>query len=68
MMQIRRKKSRFFFFIKLEYIGNSSFFPHRFFDKTKNEWEHKENFMKVAGKYDVVLMDYSADEKVKNKW
>lgn len=43
------------------------FFPHRFFDKTKNEWDHRENFMKIAGKYDIVLMDYSADEKVKNQ-
>uniref|UniRef100_A0A674MV82 Poly [ADP-ribose] polymerase n=1 Tax=Takifugu rubripes TaxID=31033 RepID=A0A674MV82_TAKRU len=38
-------------------------FKKKFFDKTKNEWEHRENFMKVAGKYDIVLMDYSADEK-----
>ncbi|XP_029686723.1 poly [ADP-ribose] polymerase 2 isoform X3 [Takifugu rubripes] len=40
-------------------------FKKKFFDKTKNEWEHRENFMKVAGKYDIVLMDYSADEKEK---
>lgn len=41
------------------------FFLHRFFDKTKNEWEHRDNFKKEAGKYDVVFMDYSTDEKVK---
>lgn len=41
-------------------------FFHRFFDKTKNEWEHRENFMKITGKYDIVLMDYSTDEKVIN--
>lgn len=43
------------------------FFLHRFFDKTKNEWEHRENFKKEAGKYDVVFMDYSTDEKVKKQ-
>lgn len=42
------------------------FLPHRFFDKTKNEWEHREKFEKVAGKYDMVFMDYSTDEKVRN--
>lgn len=42
------------------------FSPHRFFDKTKNEWEHREKFEKVPGKYDMVFMDYSAEEKVRN--
>lgn len=42
-------------------------FCHRFLDKTKNEWEHRENFEKVAGKYDMVFMDYSTEEKVRNK-
>lgn len=39
-------------------------FCYRFFDKTKNEWEERENFEKVAGKYDMVFMDYSTNEKV----
>lgn len=39
---------------------------HRFFDKTKNEWEHREKFEKVPGKYDMVFMDYSTEEKVRN--
>lgn len=37
----------------------------RFFDKTKNEWEHRANFEKVAGKYDMVFVDYSTEDKVK---
>lgn len=36
----------------------------RFFDKTKNEWEHRANFEKVAGKYDMVFVDYSIEDKV----
>lgn len=36
----------------------------RFFDKTKNEWEHRASFEKVAGKYDMVFMDYSTEDKV----
>nr|XP_015195173.1 PREDICTED: poly [ADP-ribose] polymerase 2 [Lepisosteus oculatus] len=34
-----------------------------FFDKTKNEWEDRSRFEKVAGKYDIVHMDYSTEEK-----
>lgn len=45
---------------------DSLFSPHRFFDKTKNEWEQREQFEKVAGKYDMVFMDYSTEEKVRN--
>lgn len=40
--------------------------PHRFFEKTKNEWEHKETFEKVEGKYDMVFVDYNTEEKVRN--
>uniref|UniRef100_A0A671RND0 Poly [ADP-ribose] polymerase n=1 Tax=Sinocyclocheilus anshuiensis TaxID=1608454 RepID=A0A671RND0_9TELE len=36
-----------------------------FFDKTKNEWEHRANFENVAGKYDMVFVDYSTEDKVK---
>uniref|UniRef100_A0A3Q3BTU5 Poly [ADP-ribose] polymerase n=1 Tax=Haplochromis burtoni TaxID=8153 RepID=A0A3Q3BTU5_HAPBU len=35
----------------------------KFFEKTKNEWEHRDSFEKVAGKYDMVFMDYSTNEK-----
>uniref|UniRef100_UPI001ED80A29 poly [ADP-ribose] polymerase 2 n=1 Tax=Scatophagus argus TaxID=75038 RepID=UPI001ED80A29 len=38
-------------------------FKKKFFDKTKNEWEHRASFDKVAGKYDMVFMDYSTNEE-----
>uniref|UniRef100_A0A4W6BPI2 Poly [ADP-ribose] polymerase n=1 Tax=Lates calcarifer TaxID=8187 RepID=A0A4W6BPI2_LATCA len=38
-------------------------FKKKFLDKTKNEWEQRTSFEKVAGKYDMVLMDYSSNEK-----
>ncbi|KAM9323443.1 poly [ADP-ribose] polymerase 2 [Pholidichthys leucotaenia] len=38
-------------------------FKKKFLDKTKNEWEDRENFEKVQGKYDMVFMDYSSNEK-----
>ncbi|XP_068587726.1 poly [ADP-ribose] polymerase 2 [Cebidichthys violaceus] len=41
-------------------------FKKKFLDKTKNEWEHRATFEKVAGKYDMVFMDYSANEKEEN--
>ena len=37
------------------------FVSFRFSDKTKNDWEDKENFEKVPGKYDMLQMDYSDD-------
>uniref|UniRef100_A0A671KI42 Poly [ADP-ribose] polymerase n=1 Tax=Sinocyclocheilus anshuiensis TaxID=1608454 RepID=A0A671KI42_9TELE len=40
-------------------------FKKKFFDKTKNEWEHRANFENVAGKYDMVFVDYSTEDKVK---
>lgn len=39
-------------------------FDHRFLDKTKNEWECRAGFEKVAGKYDMVHMDYSTNVEV----
>uniref|UniRef100_A0A673LLN1 Poly [ADP-ribose] polymerase n=1 Tax=Sinocyclocheilus rhinocerous TaxID=307959 RepID=A0A673LLN1_9TELE len=42
-------------------------FKKKFFDKTKNEWEHRANFEKVAGKYDMVFVDYSTEDKEKDK-
>uniref|UniRef100_A0A7N6BXP5 Poly [ADP-ribose] polymerase n=1 Tax=Anabas testudineus TaxID=64144 RepID=A0A7N6BXP5_ANATE len=42
-------------------------FKKKFFDKTKNEWEQRANFEKVAGKYDMVFMDYSTNEKEENQ-
>ncbi|KAA0719475.1 Poly [ADP-ribose] polymerase 2 [Triplophysa tibetana] len=38
-------------------------FKKKFFDKTKNEWEHRAHFEKVAGKYDMVFVDYNAEDK-----
>ncbi|XP_041805521.1 poly [ADP-ribose] polymerase 2 isoform X2 [Chelmon rostratus] len=42
-------------------------FKKKFLDKTKNEWEDRATFDKVAGKYDMVFMDYSTDEKEENQ-
>uniref|UniRef100_A0A665UA58 Poly [ADP-ribose] polymerase n=1 Tax=Echeneis naucrates TaxID=173247 RepID=A0A665UA58_ECHNA len=39
-------------------------FKKKFSDKTKNEWEQRASFEKVAGKYDMVFVDYSTNEKV----
>uniref|UniRef100_A0A3B3IM99 Poly [ADP-ribose] polymerase n=1 Tax=Oryzias latipes TaxID=8090 RepID=A0A3B3IM99_ORYLA len=41
-------------------------FKKKFFDKTRNEWEQRGSFVKVAGKYDMVFMDYSTNEKEEN--
>uniref|UniRef100_A0AAQ5XD06 Poly [ADP-ribose] polymerase n=1 Tax=Amphiprion ocellaris TaxID=80972 RepID=A0AAQ5XD06_AMPOC len=38
-------------------------FKKKFLDKTKNEWEQRDSFDKVAGKYDLVFMDYSTNKK-----
>ncbi|KAK7163385.1 hypothetical protein R3I93_007439 [Phoxinus phoxinus] len=40
-------------------------FKKKFFDKTKNEWEHRAHFEKVAGKYDMLFVDYSIEDKEK---
>ncbi|KAG7220863.1 hypothetical protein INR49_031315 [Caranx melampygus] len=42
-------------------------FKKKFLDKTKNEWDHRASFEKVAGKYDMVFMDYSTNEKEENQ-
>ncbi|XP_023280201.1 poly [ADP-ribose] polymerase 2 isoform X2 [Seriola lalandi dorsalis] len=42
-------------------------FKKKFLDKTKNEWEQRASFEKVAGKYDMVFMDYSTNEKEEEK-
>lgn len=34
----------------------------RFTDKTKNDWDLREVFEKVPGKYDLLSMDYSKGE------
>lgn len=36
------------------------FLLQRFHDKTLNEWEDRDTFMKKAGKYDMLAMDYKA--------
>ncbi|XP_018613580.1 poly [ADP-ribose] polymerase 2 isoform X1 [Scleropages formosus] len=38
-------------------------FKKKFFDKTKNNWDSRAQFEKVAGKYDMVFMDYMASSK-----
>lgn len=38
-------------------------FCRKFFDKTKNEWDDKDNFEKVPGKYDIVDKDYAAGDE-----
>ncbi|CAM4590044.1 unnamed protein product [Leuciscus chuanchicus] len=42
-------------------------FKKKFFDKTKNEWEHRVHFEKVAGKYDMLFVDYSTEDQEKDK-
>lgn len=42
-------------------------FKKKFLDKTKNDWEDKDCFEKVPGKYDLVFMDYSSNDKQENK-
>ncbi|KAM4605559.1 poly [ADP-ribose] polymerase 2 isoform 2-T2 [Polymixia lowei] len=42
-------------------------FKKKFLDKTKNEWEDRANFEKVPGKYDMVFVDYSTDQKEENQ-
>ena len=46
----------------LEYLFNCFWFIFRFEDKTKNKWEERDSFVKVPGKYDMLEMDYGADE------
>ncbi|XP_062849781.1 poly [ADP-ribose] polymerase 2 [Trichomycterus rosablanca] len=38
-------------------------FTKKFLDKTKNDWSCRASFQKVPGKYDMVFMDYSANDK-----
>ena len=33
----------------------------RFYDKSRNQWADRKKFVKVPGKYDLVELDYSAD-------
>ncbi|XP_022104344.1 poly [ADP-ribose] polymerase 2-like [Acanthaster planci] len=42
-----------------------SLFEKKFYDKTRNEWSLRDGFQKVAGKYDMLKMDYSVDDKGK---
>ncbi|XP_039725736.1 poly [ADP-ribose] polymerase 2 [Pteropus medius] len=37
------------------------FFQKKFLDKTKNNWEDREKFEKVPGKYDMLQMDYTTN-------
>lgn len=39
-------------------------FCKKFYDKTRNDWHDRNKFEKVAGKYDLLKMDYSTDQGV----
>ena len=61
--------------VALKLHGSNKFtamaeFKKKFSDKTKNDWEDRDNFEKFPGKYDLVKMDYNnstSDESVDNK-
>lgn len=38
-------------------------FEKKFKDKTKNNWEERDEFVKFSGKYDLVILDYSAKKE-----
>ncbi|KAI6660940.1 Poly polymerase 2 [Oopsacas minuta] len=38
-------------------------FEQKFYDKTNNSWEDRDDFVKTPGKYDLLDMDYGEDEK-----
>lgn len=42
-------------------------FCDKFFDKTKNEFSDRKKFKKVAGKYDLVVLDYTASTKTEEE-
>ncbi|XP_047395895.1 poly [ADP-ribose] polymerase 2 isoform X1 [Sciurus carolinensis] len=42
-------------------------FQKKFLDKTKNNWEDREKFEKVPGKYDMLQMDYSTNTQDEDK-
>ncbi|XP_061111087.1 poly [ADP-ribose] polymerase 2 [Conger conger] len=42
-------------------------FKKKFSDKTKNEWEDRDSFEKVPGKYDIVFMDYGNNQEAEPK-
>lgn len=46
--------------------GAKRVFTKKFSDKTKNHWEDRLSFVKVPGKYDLLIMDYNAEEEEKD--
>ena len=42
-------------------------FDQKFYDKTKNHWDDRDNFVQHAGKYDLVKMDYSNTDVINSK-
>ncbi|XP_006835618.1 PREDICTED: poly [ADP-ribose] polymerase 2 [Chrysochloris asiatica] len=42
-------------------------FQKKFLDKTKNNWEDREKFEKVPGKYDMLQMDYASTAQVEEE-
>uniref|UniRef100_A0A8C4RPM7 Poly [ADP-ribose] polymerase n=1 Tax=Erpetoichthys calabaricus TaxID=27687 RepID=A0A8C4RPM7_ERPCA len=47
----------------VDLLKAKNIFKKKFLDKTKNEWDNREHFEKVPGKYDIVKMDYSTNKK-----
>uniref|UniRef100_A0A452R6P6 Poly [ADP-ribose] polymerase n=1 Tax=Ursus americanus TaxID=9643 RepID=A0A452R6P6_URSAM len=49
------------------YYGFSDLSFRKFLDKTKNNWEDREKFEKVPGKYDMLEMDYTTTTQESKK-
>ena len=49
-------------FSALDLAGAKSVFTTKFQDKTKNDWNERDDFVKCPGKYDLVMMDYSNND------
>uniref|UniRef100_A0A8C4RPL8 Poly [ADP-ribose] polymerase n=1 Tax=Erpetoichthys calabaricus TaxID=27687 RepID=A0A8C4RPL8_ERPCA len=47
----------------VDLLKAKNIFKKKFLDKTKNEWDNREHFEKVPGKYDIVKMDYSTNKE-----
>uniref|UniRef100_A0A8C4RRE2 Poly [ADP-ribose] polymerase n=1 Tax=Erpetoichthys calabaricus TaxID=27687 RepID=A0A8C4RRE2_ERPCA len=51
----------------VDLLKAKNIFKKKFLDKTKNEWDNREHFEKVPGKYDIVKMDYMLEEVEKTE-
>lgn len=43
----------------MKFLESTFFVSHRFNDKTKNDFYHRDTFTKYPGKYDYVQIDYN---------